>query len=48
MATFQAQRKSSHGILETNLIIPDTAVDFQLLEAGKGVGKVINPMEWRK
>ena len=46
MKTFQAQEKAAWNTGE-NLIIPDTAVDFQLLEAGRGIGKVINPMEWR-
>ncbi len=46
MATFQTQEKSAWNTGQ-NLIIPDTAVKFELLEAGKGVGKIINPMEWR-
>ncbi len=46
MATFKAQEKAAWNT-GSNLIIPDTAVDYQLLEAGKGVGKIINPMEWR-
>ena len=46
MATFQAQEKAAWNTGD-NLIIPDTAVDFQLLEVGKGVGNVLNPMDWR-
>ena len=46
MATFKAQEKSAWNTGD-NLIIPDIAVKFELLEAGKGVGKIINPMEWR-
>lgn len=46
MAKFKAQEKSAINTGD-NLIIPDTAVKFELLEAGKGVGKIINPMEWR-
>ena len=46
MATFQAQEKAAWNTGD-NLIIPDTAVDYTLLEAGVGVGKVVNPMEWR-
>ena len=46
MATFKAQEKSAWNTGD-NLIIPDTAVNFELLEAGKGVGKIINPMDWR-
>ncbi|HEB47369.1 MAG TPA: hypothetical protein ENI22_02780 [Candidatus Pacearchaeota archaeon] len=46
MATFKTQEKSAWNTGD-NLIIPDTAVSFELLEAGKGVGKIINPMEWR-
>jgi len=30
-----------------NLIIPEKAVEWSMLETGKGVGKVVNPMEWR-
>ena len=30
-----------------NLIIPDGAVSWDLMETGKGVGKILNPMEWR-
>ena len=30
-----------------NLIIPEKAVEWSLLEAGKGVGKIIDPMHWR-
>lgn len=46
MATFKTQEKSAWNTGD-NLIIPDTAVKFELLEAGKGVGKIINPIEWR-
>ncbi len=46
MAAFKAQEKSAWNTGD-NLIVPDTAVKFELLEAGKGVGKIINPMEWR-
>ncbi|KKK73733.1 hypothetical protein LCGC14_2890890, partial [marine sediment metagenome] len=40
MATFKTQEKAAWNTGD-NLIIPDTAVDFQLMEAGKGVGKII-------
>jgi len=46
MATFKAQEKSAWNTGD-NLIIPNTAVDYSLLEAGVGVGKVIDPMVWR-
>lgn len=46
MATFKAQEKSAWNTGD-NLIIPDTAVKFELMEAGKGVGKTIDPMAWR-
>ncbi len=46
MATFKTQEKAAWNTGD-NLIVPDTAVDYKLLEAGVGVGKVINPMEWR-
>ena len=46
MATFKTQEKAAWNTGD-NLIIPDTAVKFELMEAGKGVGKIINPMEWR-
>jgi len=46
MATFKAQEKSAWNTGD-NLIIPDTAVKFDLLEAGRGVGSVANPMDWR-
>lgn len=46
MATFKTQsRKARNG--GDDMIIPDTAVDWKLLEPGVGVGKVANPMEWR-
>ena len=44
--TFKVQEKSAWNTGE-NLIIPDKAVSYELMEAGKGVGKIINPMEWR-
>ena len=46
MTTFKTQEKAAWNTGE-NLIIPDTAVKYELMEAGKGVGKIINPMEWR-
>ena len=46
MAKFKAQEKAAWNTGD-NLIVPDTAVKYDLLEAGKGVGKIINPMEWR-
>lgn len=46
IANFKVHEKAAFNTGD-NLIIPDTAVDFELMEAGKGVGKIINPMEWR-
>ncbi|KKN28671.1 hypothetical protein LCGC14_0851830 [marine sediment metagenome] len=46
MATFKTQEKAAWNTGD-NLIVPDTAVKYELLEAGRGVGKIINPMEWR-
>lgn len=46
MNTFKTQEKAAWNTGD-NLIIPDTAVKFELMEAGKGVGKIINPMDWR-
>ncbi|HDL02013.1 MAG TPA: hypothetical protein ENH23_07255 [candidate division Zixibacteria bacterium] len=46
MGKFKVQEKAAWNKGE-NLIIPDTAVDWSLLEAGKGVGSVVNPLDWR-
>ena len=47
VSTFKTQEKSAWNTGD-NMIIPDDAVSFELMEAGKGVGKLINPMEWRQ
>lgn len=46
MATFKTQSKKARNGGD-DMVIPDTAVDWSLLEPGKGVGKVIDPMTWR-
>lgn len=46
IANFKANEKKAINKGD-NIIIPEAAVDWSLLEAGKGVGKIINPMEWR-
>ena len=46
IAKFQTYEKSAIN-KGNNLIVPQDAVGWDLLEAGKGVGKIINPMEWR-
>ena len=46
ISKFKAQEKAAWNKGD-NIIKPDGAVEFELLEAGKGVGKIINPMEWR-
>ena len=46
MTKFKAQEKETWNKGD-NLIVPDTAVDWKLMEAGAGVGNVANPMNWR-
>ncbi len=46
MATFKTQSKKARNGGD-DMVIPDTAVEWSLLEPGKGVGKVIDPMTWR-
>lgn len=46
ISSFKTYEKSAINS-GNNLIIPEKAVEWSLLEAGKGVGKIINPMEWR-
>lgn len=46
IASFKTHEKSAWNT-GSNLVIPEMAVDYSLLEAGKGVGKIINPMDWR-
>ncbi len=46
MAKFKAQSKIARNGGD-DMVIPDTATDWSLLEAGVGVGKIIDPMSWR-
>lgn len=46
MADFKTKSKKARNGGD-DMVIPDTAVGFELMEAGKGVGKIVNPMEWR-
>jgi len=46
IAEFKTHEKAAWNTGD-NLIVPDKAVGWELLEAGKGVGRTINPMEWR-
>lgn len=46
MAAFKTQSKNARNGGD-DLIIPDTAVEWQLMEPGMGVGKVADPMVWR-
>jgi len=46
MATFKAQAKIARNGGD-DMIIPDKATDWSMLEAGSGVGNVAKPMEWR-
>ena len=46
METFKKQSKKARNGGD-DMVIPDTAVDWSLLEPGKGVGKIIDPMTWR-
>lgn len=46
IALFKVHEKAAWNTGD-NLIVPDKAVGWELLEAGKGVGRTINPMEWR-
>ncbi len=46
MAAFKIQsEKARNG--GDDMVIPETAVEWSLLEPGKGVGKIIDPMTWR-
>jgi hypothetical protein len=46
MSTFKTQSKKARNGGD-DMVIPDTAIDWSLLEPGKGVGKIIDPMTWR-
>lgn len=46
MATFKTQSKNARNGGD-DMVISDKAVDWSMLEAGKGVGKIIDPMGWR-
>ncbi len=46
VAAFKAHEKIAVNSGD-NMIVPAQAVDWSLLEAGKGIGRIINPMEWR-
>ncbi len=46
MSTFKTQSKKARNGGD-DMVISDQAVDWSLLEPGKGVGKVIDPMVWR-
>ncbi len=46
MAKFKTQSKKARNGGD-DMVIPETAVEWSLLEPGKGVGKVIDPMNWR-
>ena len=46
MATFKSQSKNARNGGE-DMVIPEMAVSYELLEAGKGIGNVFNPMDWR-
>jgi len=46
MNTFKTQSKAARNGGD-DLVIPDKAVEWSMLEAGSGVGNVAKPMEWR-
>ncbi len=46
MSEFKTQSKKARNGGD-DMVISDKATDWKLLEAGIGVGKIINPMEWR-
>jgi len=46
MSTFKTQSKTARNGGD-DMVISDKAVDWSLLEAGKGTGNVANPMLWR-
>ncbi len=46
MTAFKVQSKQARNGGD-DMVIPDTAVDWKLLEPGVGVGKVVDPMTWR-
>jgi len=46
ISTFKTQEKAAWNKSD-NLIVPEQAVDWSLMEAGVGVGKIIDPMVWR-
>lgn len=46
IAAFKANEKVALNKGD-NLFIPNEAVDWSLMEPGKGIGNVLNPMDWR-
>ena len=46
ISEFQAHEKTAFN-KGGNIIIPDKAVEWSMMETGKGVGKALDPMIWR-